>query len=214
MIAAAAARVKSALTPRTEPKIFSGHPALMIDTNQDEAELTWFVSLCQRMKVRRYLEIGSRNGLSFGAVMLNLPAGAYGMSVDVPENENSAANMVRTAACVRRAGSTVTQLYESSRSRIAMAAVAAASAEAPFDLVFIDGDHRYEGVKADWRDYGRFAPVIAFHDVTAPDDWMSDGHVNGVGKFWRELKKERSWLRFEEYATPGSKMGYGVVFMS
>ena len=55
----------------------------------------------------------------------------------------------------------------------------------PVDLLFIDADHSYEGVR---RDYIKFGPlvtdgVIAFHDII--DSPRTGG---GVAKWWNELQ--------------------------
>ncbi|MBL8200625.1 MAG: class I SAM-dependent methyltransferase [Chromatiales bacterium] len=59
----------------------------------------------------------------------------------------------------------------------------------PVDLLFIDGDHSYDGCMADFAMYREFvAPdgLIAFHDICMfPDEWGPDG---AVGVAWRELK--------------------------
>ena len=52
------------------------------------------------------------------------------------------------------------------------------------DLLFIDGNHTYEGVKAD---YGFYAPLtrhlVAFHDVYSE----IEARALGVTKFWNEI---------------------------
>ena len=67
-----------------------------------------------------------------------------------------------------------------------------------FDVVFIDGDHSYEGVKMDWEMYGPLGRMVIFHDVVGQ---------NEVRRFWNELNVDR-----EEYLGTGSKMGIGRVW--
>lgn len=64
-------------------------------------------------------------------------------------------------------------------------------------IVFIDGDHWYEGVRADfeaYKDMFTSNTCIAFHDIV-PDDFLRYGKetpmwVGDVPKFWKELKKQ------------------------
>jgi hypothetical protein len=56
--------------------------------------------------------------------------------------------------------------------------------------------------------YQHLAPVIVLHDITAPRGHMSDGHPNGVGIFWNEIKGN---FRHQEFVTTGSLMGFGVL---
>jgi hypothetical protein len=53
----------------------------------------------------------------------------------------------------------------------------------PIDLVLIDGDHSYRGVRRDFE-INRAYPhrFLAFHDITG-----GNRHTAGVGRFWREL---------------------------
>jgi predicted O-methyltransferase YrrM len=56
------------------------------------------------------------------------------------------------------------------------------------DLLFIDGDHSYEGCMADFEIYRHMvspAGLIAFHDICLfPDQWPG----TGVGVAWQEVK--------------------------
>lgn len=65
------------------------------------------------------------------------------------------------------------------------------------DLLFIDGDHGYDGVKADFEAYRHFlreGAIVAFHDIM-PDYFTrkgvkTDACSGGVPIFWREVKNE------------------------
>jgi predicted O-methyltransferase YrrM len=58
------------------------------------------------------------------------------------------------------------------------------------DLLFVDGDHSYEGVKQDVADYAplvRPGGIVALHDIV-PGGPGRHGDPGGVPTFWQELK--------------------------
>lgn len=63
----------------------------------------------------------------------------------------------------------------------------AATIYGPFDVAFIDGDHSYDGVRADWLLWQQYlAPgaIVAFHDT-----WPNhDRHEPGVVRWVDELR--------------------------
>ncbi len=73
--------------------------------------------------------------------------------------------------------------------------------EGRYDLVFIDGDHSYEGVEKDFLTYGAMGKIIAFHDI------VNDG-TPGVKQFWDELKTKYPH-RTDEIVRSG--MGIGIL---
>jgi predicted O-methyltransferase YrrM len=84
----------------------------------------------------------------------------------------------------------------------------------PLDLLFIDGDHSYQGVKADFVNYSplvRRGGLIVLHDIV-PDFGTRYGkptgsHTGGVPVFWGEIKAQ---LRTSELIEDPGQDGYGI----
>lgn len=61
------------------------------------------------------------------------------------------------------------------------------------DVLFIDGDHTYQGVRQDYEMYSplvREGGLIAFHDVIVQNDPRAQVH-----KLWGDLKRKATWTR-------------------
>ncbi|MDZ7696335.1 MAG: class I SAM-dependent methyltransferase [Deltaproteobacteria bacterium] len=72
------------------------------------------------------------------------------------------------------------------------------------DFLFIDGDHRYEGVKADFELYAplvREGGIIAFHDILN----------QGVNRLWKEIRSRFSHEEIVEDCEQQSA-GIGVLY--
>lgn len=80
----------------------------------------------------------------------------------------------------------------------------------PYDFAFIDADHRYMSVKADWENFGPMVVpggVIAFHDTLHPDNAAE----YGVGQLWEEITQEDD-KRWVHIANTGH-CGIGMLWM-
>jgi predicted O-methyltransferase YrrM len=75
------------------------------------------------------------------------------------------------------------------------------------DLLFLDGDHTYEGVKRDWEMYSplvRKGGLVVFHDVAGNYD---ETHVK---RFWDSIKTGYSCREYMVH--PRGQYGIGVLF--
>ena len=81
----------------------------------------------------------------------------------------------------------------------------------PVDFAFIDGDHTYQGVKADFADYSELVRPggwIAFHDIL--DTEFQRQQNCHVARFWKEMKGRYNHF---EIIDPDNRrdMGIGVI---
>ena len=82
------------------------------------------------------------------------------------------------------------------------------------DLLFIDGDHSYDSVKADFETYKKLCAeqsIICFHDIIA-DHGVSKGiqtesYSGEVYRFWCELK---SRYEHTEFVQSPNQDGFGI----
>lgn len=166
------------------------------------------------------LEIGSRFGYTLIDLAHAAKPGARVVAVDLPGagdwgNADSEPVLRKNVAQLRAEGYDAHLFLGDSASEKISERVAALG---PFDFVFIDGDHRYDGVLADWLSYGPLGARVAFHDIRPPAP--GENQNLEVWRLWREISASEirhypmgffSRQRKEEFIAPDSKMGIGLV---
>ena len=169
---------------------------------QNPDELDWMLDYVKG--ATSLLEVGSSFGGTLAKMASVMKKGAKIVSVDAAMDEtplflNPAASLKETCRQIAALGASVELLIGDSHSSQVVDRV---SHYAPFDFVFIDGDHTYDGVKADWENYGPMGTIVGFHDI---------GCVPEVNRFWEELKAKGNY-RIEEQMAKEKGFGIGVVF--
>lgn len=161
------------------------------------------------LRPKRILEIGT--GLGGSTYFLTKLAGENSLVVTV-DAEQTAASAVSLFA--KQAGQRVRAVTGSSHDPATVEKVAAVLGDKPVDLLYIDGDHSYEGVKKDFELYKRFCgpdTVVCFHDII-PDHGVTkniptEACTGEVYKFWAELKAS---YRHEEIVEDHDQNGFGI----
>lgn len=178
---------------------------------QSRKELDWMLGFVKGKT--SLLEIGS----SFGGTLKELASvmmkGSTIVSVDLdcdttPKCLHPLDSLKETCRQLSTLGANVELIIGDSHSQQVVNRVAD---YAPYDFVFIDGDHTYEGVKQDWENYGPMGRIVGFHDIGGPLDDMR--------RFWNELKDSGEYRTEECIDTVDgpegrkAKFGIGIVHM-
>jgi len=181
---------------------------------QSQAEFGELYARITERLPQRIIEIGTCHGGTLylwcqaahpkaTIISLDLPAGEFGGGYPACR-----ADFYRSFAAP---GQTLHLIRADSHSPETVRQIAPLLGDAKADLLFIDGDHTYDGVK---RDFELYSPLvakggwIALHDILP----RADEPRIEVWRFWQELKQLRP-VAFElADATPdGRAIGIGVV---
>jgi len=166
---------------------------------QDFSEMFLFANIIANVPLGVVAEIGLRSGGMFYLLSWLSENTANLISIDDKQEVNPEARRTQLDQCIvgikgdSHKQETIEKLITSLGGRM-------------LDLLFIDGDHEYEGVKADYNNYSNLVAkggLIVFHDIY--------NEKCDVPKFWNEVKQGK--IIVEIYNPHSSNhMGIGIIF--
>jgi len=184
----------------------------VLPLTQIDAEICALLALAAQRAPRRVLEIGRAQGGTAFLLSCAIPSVVWTLSIDLCPRHS------RTLRFLNAPARAFHSVRGSSRDERVFARIARFVEKTPIDLLFIDGDHSYEGVVADYdlyRPLVRPGGLIVFHDIVpaaptgAPPAF--ECWVGGVPRFWQEVRQQhaRSWEFVERWDQGG--FGIGVI---
>jgi hypothetical protein len=182
---------------------------------QTKREHDAFIAILQKEKCRSYLEIGSMWGQSLWRVAHALPKGSRVVSVDSMVDRPTAKPSL--VACIKELNRIGYDAHFIVGDSTALGTRLTVEKLGPFDALFIDGNHSYEYVKADWKNYGPMARIVGFHDINWKDTWKSakGNHPTaaqmGAERVWNEIKDNYRHEEFRWHPT-NNYHGIGVLW--
>ncbi len=178
---------------------------LSVSPQQKRSEITALLRYLRQSPPRTVVEIGTASGGTLLLLATIAADDATLVTVDLPRHFSRA----RLHRAVARSRQTIRTVRADSHAPETKALVQQLIGGTPVDFLLIDGDHRYEGVKADYETYAplvRSGGVIAFHDIVpGPEEY-----VGGVPAFWQEVKQGKKTREFVEDWSQGG-LGIGVI---
>ena len=178
---------------------------------QRRAELLRLMEVVRGLRPRAVCEIGAAGG---GTAFLFAEAAAADATV-VSVDLAFGASRRRAVRSFARPGQSIHCVEGDSHDAATLERVRGLLGGRPLDLLYLDGDHSYDGVAADFRMYAplvRAGGLVVFHDVV-PDYRTRYGvetrsYTGGVPQFWRELKG--AGARVEEIVEDEGQDGFGI----
>ena len=193
--------------------------------SQVRSEMVAWLELVAAVKPRRVLEIGTSTG---GVLFLLARAAAPDatlIGIDLPRANDAVGHggvprwKERYFRGFAGPQQTIELLLADSHDPSTRSRVEQLFGARDIDVLFIDGDHSYEGVARDFHDYAplvRDDGLIGFHDIVADVRTKSGiatkNDAGDVHRFWAELKREHDVIELVEDEHQDG-FGIGVIHL-
>ena len=186
---------------------------------QVRSELRSLVTMIENRAIRVVLEIGTANGGTLFVLARAASSDAVLISVDLPGGEFGGGyprwkrGLYRTFAT---GGQQLFLIQRDSHQDETIDQVRNILSGRKVDLLLIDGDHTYEGVRRDFEAYRAFVGdggVLAFHDIVPENPQRRSEYElcsGQVPRFWSELRSRYRHAELVEDWNQGG-MGIGVL---
>jgi predicted O-methyltransferase YrrM len=174
---------------------------------QRRSEIRMLLERLAALQPRALVEIGTARGGTLFLLTRVAADDATIVSVDLPGGEFGGGYARRRTLLYRQFARQHQRLRLIRGDSAAPSTVARVQATVggAIDFLFIDGDHRYDGVRRDFESYAplvRPGGLIAIHDIVpGPVELVGD-----VPRFWREIRSSES----QEIVDGWDQGGYGI----
>lgn len=166
--------------------------AFQIGISQNKSEIIEFLHWLKPYNISNILEIGTDKGGNF-YLLSNLENSGIKISIDLISSQfGEKIDVNKRNQILEKCPGKIHLINGNSHTSSTIKQIEFILKNKKLDLLFIDGDHTYEGVKQDYNNYVNFVKdggAIVFHDIV-----NSESHKNqnvGVNQFWDEITGEK-----------------------
>jgi predicted O-methyltransferase YrrM len=178
---------------------------------QKRTEIFRLVDILERLRPTAICEIGAAGGGTTFLLAHAAAPDALIVSLDLAFTESRKAALKQFAL----PGQKLVCLQKNSHELETVSAIESCLTGRRLDVLYLDGDHSYEGIKADFELFSPLVKpggVIVFHDIV-PDYKTRYGiettsYVGGVPQFWTEIKS--TYRTVEEVIENPEQDGFGI----
>ena len=159
---------------------------------QVKEEISQLLQTIAKTAPRTVVEIGTANGGTLFLLTRVAAPKATLISIDKPNGRfggGYSGSMVPVFRSFARDGQEMILVRRDSHDNETFSLTQKVLKDRDVDFLFIDGDHSYEGVKADFATYSSLVSkggMIALHDIVPG----LPSHVGGVPRFWTEVREK------------------------
>ncbi|MHA2127864.1 MAG: O-methyltransferase [Promethearchaeota archaeon] len=180
-----------------------------LKTFQNKYEIIEFLKLIEIIQPKIVLEIGTAIGGTLYLISRFSASNAILISVDLPEVLKGSITFSNNPLFLRnfvQKRQKVVVIRGNSHKFLTFQKIKKILKKRKLDVLFIDGDHSYEGVKKDFEMYKSLVKpggLICFHDIVPG----TSINVGGVPDFWRKIRENYD---SQEIVKDWNQGGYGI----